>query len=209
MLGKEPVLKSVGPEGIATSLGLAFILHESFADTMGYKPQGTVSFTTAPFGATARITALGRIRQFAGGGFSAMTMNLKLGVLALFTLGVVAGGVAQNRPSKTQGKSSSRSSVTHHTPVRHKNSSVAMPDDAKKLNSDLAKLETETSKTIRPARSAPKEKAVHPAKTFSPQDRRGNPPINFTYNGKNGGSTSHGGTSHSAAAPVKASPRMR
>jgi hypothetical protein len=142
--------------------------------------------------------------EFADGG-SVMTKSLKLAVLAVFGLAMTSSVAAQNKPGKSPGKSS----AIHHTQVRHRSSTVAMPDDSKKLNNDLAKLESQSSKAIRPARTRP-EKRVLPAKTFNQQDRRNNPPINFSYNGKNGGSSSHkSGASQSSGTPVKASPRMR
>lgn len=135
-----------------------------------------------------------------------MTRSLKLAVLAVFGLAMISSVAAQNKP----GKSPLKSSAVHHTPVRHRSSTVAMPDDSKKLNSDLAKLESQNSKAIRPSRTGSEKRAVLPAKTFNQQNRRNNPPINFSYNGKNGGSFSHkSGASRSTGPPVKASPRVR
>ena len=170
-------------------------------------------FTAAPgpgqgaIGVPARIALASKGNHGPADGGSAMNIGSKCAVLAVFGLGIIISVAAQNKPSKSFG----RSSAVHHTEVRHRSSRVAMPDDSKNLNKDLSKLENQTFKGVRPARRAPEKKVVLQTKTLNPQqDRRSNPPINFTYNGKNGGSASHnGGASHTASAPPKATPRMR
>jgi hypothetical protein len=131
-----------------------------------------------------------------------MNKIVMLVALAVFGLGMITTAAAQSKPSKV-------SAVHTHSQVRHKTSKVAMPDDSKKLSSDLAKLEGQTSRTVKPARRTPEKKVVFPAKTVNHQDGRNNPPINFSYSGK-GGSASHmSGASHATTAPAKAGPRMR
>ena len=127
-----------------------------------------------------------------------MTMNLKLAVV-VFTLGMIGSVAAQNKTIK--------SSEVHHTQIRRKRSSVALPADSKKLNSDLARLEGQTSRTLASSRRAPTEKAVPSAKGVNQQERRSNPPINFNSSGK-GGKAAHGGT-RAKSAQIKAGPRMR
>lgn len=130
-----------------------------------------------------------------------MNIQLKFALLLLFSLGMLASVAAQNKPNKA-----SRSSSVHHAQIRDRSSGVVVPDESKKLNSDLAKLESQTSKGMRPARSTAGTKRVLPTKTVNKQER--NPPINFTYNGNNGGSH-NGGASRTTSAPPKASPRIR
>lgn len=126
-------------------------------------------------------------------------MNLGLAVLALFSVGIIANATAQNKPSK--------STTVHHAPVRHRNSGVAVPDHSKNMNADLAKLEGQTSRAIKPARRTPQNNAL-PAKAFQ-QDRRNNPPINFGDSGKAGHGARSGGGARATASPAKAGPRMR
>lgn len=120
-----------------------------------------------------------------------MNMNLKFATFAVFSFGLIASASAQNKPSK--------SSTVHHAKVRHRSSGVAPHEDSRKLNADLAKLESQTSQTTRARRSAPQSKRVVPGKAVNQQDRRANPPINFSYNGK-GAHTSSSGGSHRTSA---------
>lgn len=118
-----------------------------------------------------------------------------LAVLTVFAWGMFTSVAAQSRSSK--------SSVVHRrSHERHTTYKNPVPDDSKKMNTDLAKLETQTSKS-KPAGHAAEKKVV-----VSPKQRdRHNPPLNFSSKG--GGGSHSGGTSRAAAARMKTGPRMR
>ena len=129
-----------------------------------------------------------------------MTMNLKLAVVVVFSVGMIGSVVAQNQPSKSSG--------VRHTRIRQKQSNGTVHPDTKKLNADLARLEGQTSKTLGVSRRAPAEKPLPPAKDINQRERQSNPPINFNYKGK-AGNTAHGGTHGKTTAATKIGPRMR
>jgi hypothetical protein len=115
-------------------------------------------------------------------------------LVAVVCLGASATVVAQKSAKRT---------VTHKE-VRHKSGNAHVPDDAKKLNTDLTKLEGQSSRSLR-ARNLPEKNAVPHNKSTVQQDRRGNPPIDFTYRGGAGTHKASRGTGKSA----KAGPRLK
>jgi hypothetical protein len=134
-----------------------------------------------------------------------MNTILKFALVAVFSLETIAGAPAQSKPYKPFVKSS----TVHHATAHQRTSSVVLPDQSKKLNSDLAKLESQSSKTIRPARRAPEKSVVRPTKNFNQPERRNNSPINFTYHENKTGSAARNGGSRSSAAPIRSGPRMQ
>ncbi len=126
------------------------------------------------------------------------------GTLALvICLGAISAAAAG------QSKTDRRTTVHARAGLRHKSSQVAMRDDSKKLNSDLSKLESQTSKTIRPSRQAPQAKAVVPSRSIARQDRHENPPMNFTNSSKKGYTSRGGGASNGRGAGAGTGPRLK
>jgi hypothetical protein len=110
-------------------------------------------------------------------------------------LGVVITMAAQNASGK-------RSSSHARHAGRHTSSSAAVPDESKRLNSDLTKLENKGTKLSRPAHPAPR-KAIVPSSKSGLQDRQGhNPPISFTYKGTVKSSSSRGTGASRPPAPM-------
>ena len=130
-----------------------------------------------------------------------MKKSLTPTLVAIVCLATMATAAAQT-------KSASRPAPRRHSEVHHKPSNVTVPDESKKLNSDLAKLETQTSKSMKPSR-AKSEQKVAVAKSAAPQGRRSNPPINFTYSGHKSASTTHGGGASRGASGPKLGTRMK
>jgi len=120
-------------------------------------------------------------------------------LVAVVCLGASATVAAQKTPKRA---------VTHKE-ARHKSANVRMPDDSRKLNSDLAKLESHSSRPIRRARRVPEKSVVLHTKSVQ-QDRRSNPPINFSYNGSKSGSATHkGAASRGSGKSATATPHLK
>jgi hypothetical protein len=72
----------------------------------------------------------------------------------------------------------------------------------------LAKMESQTSRSLRPAR-APHSKTVVAGKPITQQDRRSNPPINFSYSGKKDNVGHSGGASKATGKGPHMGPRLK
>ncbi|HVO61639.1 MAG TPA: hypothetical protein VMT53_11925 [Terriglobales bacterium] len=116
-----------------------------------------------------------------------MKNSLKHTLVAVVCLATIYTAAAQNKSAK-------RSTARTHSEIRHRSSNVAVPDESRKLNSDLTKLETRTSRSLKPARAHSEKKVALASKSAAAQGRRSNPPINFTYSGRKSASAAHGGT---------------